>query len=931
MVRAIVWKEVREQVLIAAMLAVLGGALMAAVATFTDSTSSSPVRAGDVVAALGPGRMLTLMLVVTAGMVCGGTLFAGEKESGTMPFLDSLPGGRLALWRAKILAGLLVATAEVAALLIVAVPLGLADGPFALRLVVYVIMAFAWGVFGSTLSRTTLGSVGFAIPAASTAAFVFLLPITLLLSHADTLTPRPLGWAFFEVLMLATPLVASAWWFTAPDRLRSAETVTVVAASDRSRLPRPVGWGYRALCWLALRQLRIVGPVLSLFALAFGLALLLPSFPSVFVWPGLALTAGVLAGVTTFADEQSHHSALFWGEFRLPVGRIWWVKVGLHFAMLGWLLFLLALPSAVRAQVESDRHFTHGQTILAATFHTHLFDELGSEAWKYLLVPAVYGFVCGHLCCLLFRKIVVACGVAMVVGGVSAVGWGPSLLAGGVHAWQVWLPALVVLICGRVILRAWSANRATTRRPLVRLAWGCTIAVIVFAFGLAFRVLEVPDEPGGEDDVALVASLPSYDANVGGREFRMATERYARCQAAADPRDHSGKLRGIPRASDRLEVAVRTGDLTKEPDLCEWLDQVYADQAGLDDKSWPALAAQAASRPTGTYDPPQLVGSVATTVVALDNARRMSVAILARAIQRGNPAEFVQAFRIVMALTRTVRRGGGILGLEMAIETERLAVHCAVGWLLRLPATRSEPVRALARALAESDPLEPLDLRSHLLADRYVVRGMMVAPAQWLSPHLGPFRAAPGQGAAEADLVALAWTVPWERERTRRLVGLSGNLLTYQAVARLAGRPGGPILLGRARAALELAERELHLRVAHRAATLTAAVLAYQVEHGRAPAAPSDLVGDYLPRWPEDPFASGQPMSYRVSPGEVLVMPPSEARVAVAERQLPLSVRMGQVVIWSVGHDQTDDGGRVPPGGPLARDLVFVVPAPLSP
>jgi hypothetical protein len=875
------------------------------------------------------------MLVVTAGTVCGGALFAAEKGSGTMPFLESLPAGRWVLWRAKVAAGLVLAAAEVGALLGAAAALGLADGPFAARLVVYALLAFAWGALGSTLARTTLGSVGVAVPAASAAAFLFLLPIVLLFSGSESAAPRPLGWLLFEGLMLGTPLVLSAWRFTAPDRLRAAEAAerAACAGGPRPGLPRATGWGLRALAWLALRQLRAPGLVLSGFALAFGLALLLPGFPPVFAWPGLALAAGALAGVTAFADEQSHRTGPFWGEFRLPAGRAWWVKVGLHLGLLAWLLVLLALPSAVRAQVEAGRRFAHGQTVLAAVFHTRLFDELGSEGWKYLLVPAAYGFAFGHLCGLLFRKLVVACGVAAVLGGVCSVLWGPSLLAGGVRAWQVWLPAVLTLFCGRLVLRPWAADRAAARGPLLRLAGAAGAAAAVLAAGLAYRAFEVPDDPAGEDDLALVASLGSYDENTGGREFRMAAERFARALAAARPDPRPGAPQNGTRPSERLEEAVRRGWPAADPELGDWLDRLYADATvGADDRPWPALAESAASRPTGIYDPPQLVGAMAATVTALENGRRMAVAILGRAIQQGDPARFVPALRTALALARAMRRGGGMLALEASIEVERAAVQAADGWLDRLPDGGSDRARELAGALAEAEPPAPLDLRPHVLADRFVVRGMMQGPAQWLAAHLSPRRAPSDQGAAEADLVALAWTVPWERERTRRLVGASGDPLSAESVARLSGRPGGPILMGRARAGAELVERDLHLRVHRRAVTLKAAVLAYQGDHGRAPAGQEELVGSYLPRLPEDPFTAGRHFGYRVSAGEELVGPPRAASAFPGPQggagPNVVAVRPGQAVIWSVGQDHADDGGKVPPGGPRAKDLVFLVPAP---
>ncbi|QJW99524.1 hypothetical protein [Frigoriglobus tundricola] len=625
MIRAVVWKELREQGLIAVMLAVLGGALLVAAAVFADPPMpNAPMT--DIVAALGAGRLLTLMLVVTAGMVCGGALFAAEKESGTIAFLEALPTGHWALWRAKVVAGLLLALAEVLALMAVAAALGLADVSFLARLLVYALLAFAWGTLGSTLARTTLGSVGIAIPAATLASFAFLFPIVLLFARPGAGGPPPTGWALFELLMVGTPLAISAWRFTAPDRARSAE---IVGAGPWTRgpsvRPRKPGTGARALAWLTAQQLRTPGTVLSLFALAFGLALLLPNMRPLVLWPVLALAAGVLAGVTAFGDEQAHQTARFWSEHRLPVGRAWWVKIGIHFGFLLWLLVLLALPSVLRAQVETTEGFGRGRSSFAGVFQSRLFDELGAQTLKFLLVPAVYGFAFGHVCGLLFRKLVVATGVATMLAGTCAAVWEMSLLAGGVTHWQVWLPAGAVLLTGRVLIRGWAADRATARGPLTRLCVATGVLVVSLVGGVAYRVLQVPDDPTGADDAAFVARLPNYDENVGGRDFRTAADRFARLAAASVPEpSRVPDARRRPRVDERLDTAARFGWPTDDPELAEYLDRVFDDPpTAPGDKPWPNMAADAARLPLGVYELPQLVGTTATTATALDNARRM--------------------------------------------------------------------------------------------------------------------------------------------------------------------------------------------------------------------------------------------------------------------------------------------------------------------
>src|SRR5262249_15517504 len=159
-----------------------------------------------------------------------------------------------------------------------------------------------------------------------------------------------------------------------PDRLRAADAGTAGAAA-RARA------GLRALAWLTVRQLRTPALVLSGFALLFGLSLLAPGVHPFLVWPSLALTAGGLSGVTAFADEQTRGVARFWGEQRLPLGRAWVVKLGLHALLCVWLLVLLALPLFVQAQAGGNAP-VRVHSALAVVFRSALFDELGRQGWK---------------------------------------------------------------------------------------------------------------------------------------------------------------------------------------------------------------------------------------------------------------------------------------------------------------------------------------------------------------------------------------------------------------------------------------------------------------------------------------------------------------------------------------------------------------------
>lgn len=923
MIRAIVWKELREQGLIALTLLVLGSGILVAAATLADPPAAS-ASSSDVIRYLGAGRLATLLLAVTAGTVCGGALFAAEREAGTIGFLESLPASRWDLWRAKMVAGLTVALGEVLVVVAVSAALGLVPSPaWAVEVVLYALQAFAWGAYGSTIARTTLGSVGVAVPSAVVAGVAFMIPIVLIFHSPGASLPRAEGALLFLGLMFAAPVAGSLLLFTRPDRDRSAydlaQPARTLCAADApaarapERNPARPRLGVKALLWLSARQLAGPGAVISGLALAAGLLLLSPTVYPFLTWPPLALTAGVLAGVTVFSDEQSGRWAGFWGERRLPVGRAWAAKVGVHLAFALWLLVLLAVPSVVRSAAETGP--SRSQTFLAAALHSPLAEQIRGQVWKYVLVPAVYGFAAGHLCAMLFRKAVVAAGVAGLVGGTAAALWLPSLLAGGLGHWQVWLPPAVVLLTGRLLARAWSADRLTARGPLWVLAGGVAAAFAVQAAGIGYRVVQVPDEPGAEDDVRFVASLPDVGANDGGRHFRTAADRVNRLAAAlAGKPDGPGPSRS-PAVLDRVTTVPVRGWTADDTPADEFLDAMYGPEsrsaaggvAGPDDKPWFEAAAGAAAAPLGMYEHPQLINvNTNTTTAALDQGRRLAAFLLARGLQRqaaGDPTEFVASLRVTLRLSATMRNQSIISALTAGQAVERTAADATWHWLAAMepnpdPVGRAVRVLALRHAVAvlrAADDEKPFDPTPHLLVERYVLREGQKSPAQWLADRLaaGASKDAPNP---EADLLGFAWTVPWERERTRRLLGLGFEGGPSPSAYRLVtDRPGHEWLLARRNGANELAAEDQSMKALRRGTLLRVAVRLYEEQAGRPPEALADLVAaGCLPELPADPFDGG-PFRYRTF--------------------LPLPVwnlRLDLPAVWSVGPNRTDDGGRSP-------------------
>jgi hypothetical protein len=963
MFRAIAWKEFREQGLIALTLVVLGGGLLVAAAILADppAPGATPV---DIVRYLGLGRLATLMLAVTAGMVCGGAVFAAEREAATFSFLDSLPASRWDIWQAKVLAGLGLSILQIAALLGMAAALGMVPTfGWAVVVAVYSLLAFVWGVFGSTTARTTLGSVGIAIPAASLTAFFVLIPVTVFFQGPNASMPRMSGGILFLACMFTVPLLLSVWLFTGLDRTRAAEEpprfvtrsigpAMVVAspkqrrARERIRAERRSRLGLGALLWVAGRQLLLPGLVLSLFAVLFGLVLIVPPAQPIVAWPALALSAGVVAGVTAFADEQTRGAARFWGEQRLPIGRLWLLKIALHLLFCLWLLALLALSLVIRSQVHEVEHSVRAQTFLAATFRSPLFDELGAQGWKYLFVPAIYGFAAGHICGLVFRKLVVACGVAGIVGSVGAALWGPSILAGGVKYWQLLLPPAAMLATGFLLLRAWVSERVATRPAITLLSGGAAATALILAVGIGYRVLEIPLRAGSEDDIAYVAELVPIERNEGGRDFKSAAERFNRVTAVINPffdrTDTPIRSARADRVEERADRVLRSGWTGQDAELAAWLDELFKPATDGED-AWHLTAAKAAEAPIGIFEYPQLLGLAGPSTQSLEYARRMAVVLLVRGLQQQaeRPDEFPQQLRTVLALARTLRNGSIVKSLLVGIEVERAGLLALDRWLEQLPHD-SRRIRQAIELIQAVEPSAPFDPAPHFLAERHVLREGLKSPSQWLPHLLAAPGAAPEATSTEVDLVGLAWAVPWERERTRRVVAMGFEAGVPASLSTVTGRPGLGLIIARMHSPRDLVDLERLLTTHRRAAILKLLLRAYRTEKGKYPGALAELeLAGLRSLAPRDPYRPEQTFGYRISQspdGELLVSPSrltsdrpggtgTVAPGAVETQHVPA----GQPIIWSIGPDGIDQNGRNLPallllGQARPADLVYLVP-----
>src|SRR5262249_32031317 len=122
MIRAMLWKEWREQRTVAGSVLAFGTLALYLTAQFADPNTGRNVWEGG-----GPRELMAVALAYLAGAVSGAILLADEKEVGTLEFLDTLPCRRRSLWIGKVLAGGLLAVGQCVFIALLAVVLGSVD------------------------------------------------------------------------------------------------------------------------------------------------------------------------------------------------------------------------------------------------------------------------------------------------------------------------------------------------------------------------------------------------------------------------------------------------------------------------------------------------------------------------------------------------------------------------------------------------------------------------------------------------------------------------------------------------------------------------------------------------------------------------------------------------------------------------------------
>jgi hypothetical protein len=97
-----------------------------------------------------------LIIAVAYGIIVGAFAMAGEKEDGTLDFLDGLTGRRSPVWRRKVAASVVLVLSQCLAFTVVDIIFGFADSEIALIMLAAGLHGMAWGLLAGALCRTVL-------------------------------------------------------------------------------------------------------------------------------------------------------------------------------------------------------------------------------------------------------------------------------------------------------------------------------------------------------------------------------------------------------------------------------------------------------------------------------------------------------------------------------------------------------------------------------------------------------------------------------------------------------------------------------------------------------------------------------------------------------------------------------------------------------
>jgi len=671
----------------------------------------------------------------------GSAAFAGERETRTLTFLDTLPVGRGLLWGGKVtfalgstlaLAVVLVAVASVNSDRWWVSEAGVAAVGLGAAALVFEVMG--WALLCSSFSAT-------ALTAAVLAVVLTFLVSPLMRMQGDFGTwglvhaaPYRLALALAAVAASAVPVA----WYGPGGRARRGPRLVVRIEQPEGPEPGPavgrrVGSSWRpalvALTWQAASEAWPVWWPLAVLCVVLPLALggVSLGMPPA-AWFFLDLFAGVVAGASVFGAENRARTHQFLAHHGARPGLVWGVK--------------LAVWACGAALLWAPLGITWGEWFIFRRKHDPAFHPA-----FFVALPAT-GFAIGVLCGMSVRRGITA--VVLAVVGVFAVAAVEVALGSQqMLPWAVMslLPAALVTVSW-----AWSADWMLDRQGAGRwVRLGVLTAgalAVVFGTYVGIRIWEVP-ALGTEQENSLALTVPTPPApGENAADLYREAARTIDNQAAAEM---SSNMSGQPMTADAGQRGTE-----------HWLD---ANAGPLE------LARRASRMPRCEFS--RLDGLTLFGTPALPDVDRVANLLLASARERQERGDLAGAWDDLESALRMGRQLNGPVPVTQAfhgLRIERDALGLAMRWAADAKQTPERVAAALAAFRALPPMPSPLD---PLRAEAYLAARTLDLPRDELVARITESRWAPGRAERGwENLWVVTATTPWELARARRALPL---------------------------------------------------------------------------------------------------------------------------------------------------------------
>jgi hypothetical protein len=505
-IKALFWKEYRQQILLVAAIFLLGVLLQ--LSMFASNRFIGKIQS-----------FWTIGMFVTALYAAGASsiLFAREHDEKTFGFLRGLPVTGNTVFLGKI-AWLLVSTTALAILMGIESGFWVAisdtsdSGASVFGVMgVAVIEALCWGLFWSVRVQSQLTSLLATFASASFASYLMAMIWNQNFSNGNQeIIAAYAGGAPFRLILAVVigtcAVVQGRKWLyrqTTPP-IPKTLTPTQTAAAAKRLLAPPKRGAMQNLLWLSYRQSRPAFVALGAMALVFIAALISIHFLH---WNNnvgshidmlLLLTLGTVVGLifccSTFYRDQQYNAASMLTNIGVAPSKIWWSRI----IVFGGAYLLYAIPVGlfVIAFIYATNNVHERVFLSLVNSSTLVYMDNIVPFIVMVTVTILFAVFCfGQMISLFMRSIITGTVVAAVLFLVGGLFWTPivAYLFGGVGMMWTVLPILFAcLIASRIRTADWMRGRnswAGWRKPVYVLIVPTLVILAAFPF---VRVFSVP-------------------------------------------------------------------------------------------------------------------------------------------------------------------------------------------------------------------------------------------------------------------------------------------------------------------------------------------------------------------------------------------------------------------------------------------------------